>query len=331
MLIKETKCYLLYAAAISMAVAVCCALEASAQYSSTGFSSLPTPTPTVSPVANPVISPVINPVSVPVMPILPPTVVPNLPILPTDLTNPLRILNPSINSGYGQFTKPTLNPGNAVKRLHPDKFPQGKSEQSEDGIIVRAISGSDFERTSPSTVDLTEGALFISVRKPATVGLIHTPHGSVSIGADADVIVRYENGVLRVLNLTGLGENVKVKVHAAEVSATVNGKSFGGPVRNEPIALALKVGHEIVSADRDLTHRDLHPKDGIGRRQYALVESQVLAVNEFSLETALNSCDLIIDLQQKVSGAKERRILGDMTKMAAVLNYMNGAEGFVSP
>ena len=127
-----------------------------------------------------------------------PVNVPNLPILPTDLTNPLRILNPQTN--YGQFTKPTLNPGNAVKRLHPDSFPAGKSEQSEDGIIVRAISGSDYERTSPSTVDLTEGALFISVRKPATVGLIHTPHGSVSIGSDADVIVRYENGVLRVLN-----------------------------------------------------------------------------------------------------------------------------------
>lgn len=326
MLIKDTKSYVLLGA--SLAALLSSVGAAQAQYSSS-FSSLPTPTPSISPVANPVVN--VNPVVSPVIPVLPPMPVnvPNLPILPTDLTNPLRILNPQTN--YGQFTKPTLNPGNAVKRLHPDSFPAGKSEQSEDGIIVRAISGSDYERTSPSTVDLTEGALFISVRKPATVGLIHTPHGSVSIGSDADVIVRYENGVLRVLNLTGLGENVKVKVHAAEVSATVNGQSFGTPVRNEPIALALKVGHEIVSADRELTHRDLHPKDGIGRRQYALVESQVLAVNEFSLETALNGCDLIVDLQQKVSGVKERRILGDMTKMAAVLNYMNGAEGFVSP
>jgi hypothetical protein len=90
------------------------------------------------------------------------------------------------------------------------------------------------------------------------------------------------------------------------------------------------VGHEIVSSDHALTRADLHPHDGIGRRRFGFVESNVLAVSEFSLESVLTSSDFLVDLSQKTSGIKERRIMGDLSKMAAVLNYMNGQQGFVS-
>ncbi len=285
-------------------------------------SSLPTPTYTAPPIVQP--PPVAPQVNFPVFPVSPTLPVRDtLPLIPTDFTRPfMGTPNP--------LSFPTLQPGNAVKKLPEKDFDMPDDSQSDSGIIVKFIKGSDYTRPSPATVDLTEGSLLISVRKPATLALISTPHGTVSIATNSDVIVRYQNGVLRVMNLTGLGESVKVKVHSAEVSATVNGKAYSEPVKNFAITLALKVGHELVSGDRPLTNRDLHPHDGIGRRQFALVEQNVMAVSEFSLESALNGADLLLDLQQATSGVKERRVLSDMAKMASVLNYLHGDGGYTA-
>lgn len=284
--------------------------------------SVPTPTYNPPPVMQP--PPTVPQVNFPIFPVIQTMPVRDtLPLIPTDFTRPFMGTPSPLNF-------PTLQPGNAVKKLSEKDFPSPDDAQSDSGIIVKFIPGSDYTRPSPSTVDLTEGALLISVRKPATLAVISTPHGSVSVATNSDVIVRYQNGVLRVMNLTGLGESVKVKVHSAEVSATVNGKSYSDPVKNFAITLALKVGHELVSADHALTNRDLHPHDGIGRRQFALVEQNVMAVSEFSLESALNGADLLLDLQQATSGVKERRVLNDMAKMASVLNYLHGAGGYTA-
>ncbi len=253
-----------------------------------------------------------------------PVTTPTLPLIPTDFTRPFMGTAPML------FTAPTLPAGNAVKKVDPQNFPVLLQSDSDDGIIVKYLPGTDFSRPGKASVCLTEGAVLVSVRKPAHMALVTTPHGDVSIESEADVVVRYEEGVLRVMNLTGLGERVKIKVHGAEVSARVNGQSYSEPVKNQPVSVALKVGHEVVSADRKLTGRDLHPHDGVGRRQYVFIEADSLAVSEFSLESALSGMDLLVDLQQKVTGVKERRVLGDMAKMASVLNYMNGESGYTA-
>ncbi|MBP9094610.1 hypothetical protein KBI23_26560 [bacterium] len=300
-----------------------------AQPSSFSFPSSP-PTPQSMPVNFPV---------APVMPVLP--VLPvhggrdTVPLIPTDYTNfSMGMFNSSVSM-------PNLNPATAVQKLS-NPFPSlDQLQQDEEGILVRSLENASFTRPSLASVKLESGSILVSVRRPSRLGVISTPQGDVSVSADSDVIVTYNDGLLRVLNLTGHGEAVKVKVHASNVSSKIISSApepkldtkpepSHEPIVSQPVAIAVKVGHEIISSDHALTRADLHPQDGIGRRRFGFVESNVLAVSEFSLESVLTSSDLLVDLSQKTSGIKERRIMGDLSKMAAVLNYMNGQQGFVS-
>jgi len=289
-------------------------------------------TPTYSPPTPQVMAPISPVQAPPVMPVLPvhggrDTV----PLIPTDYTNfSMGMFNSTV-------TMPNLNPAGAVQKLS-GQFPNlDQVKQDEEGILVRSLENARFTRPSLATVKLDSGSILVSVRRPSRLGIINTPQGDVSVSADADVIVTYNDGLLRVLNLTGHGEAVKIKVHASNVSSKIitesqesSKESSHEPIVSQPLAIAVKVGHEIVSSDHALTRADLHPHDGIGRRRFGFVESNVLAVSEFSLESVLTSSDLLVDLSQTTSGVKERRIMGDLSKMAAVLNYMNGQQGFVS-
>jgi hypothetical protein len=299
------------------------------------------PTPQVNPVI-PVVPPSVfqPPVIIPVRDFMPP-------LIPTDYTGPTRFREEiPFPQGPGASNVPT----GGVKKLNPEAFriPEGDA----DGILVKARAKTRFSRPSLKSVQLEDGAVLVSVRKPCDIGLVTTPHASVSIATGADVIVEYREGVLRVFNLTGIGEAVKVQIHATSVSARLASNSAGiGSSEGEEVAiaqqipgkidntdkaaptaftLALKLSHEIVFADRPLEATDLRPADGIARRGTCLLESNLLCVSEFSLESALSSCDMILDLQQAVSGVRERRVLSDMAKMASVLNFVNGSQGFVA-
>ncbi len=85
--------------------------------------------------------------------------------------------------------------------------------------------------------------------------------------------------------------------------------------------IQLAPGFEFVAGDRKLGGADLRPKDGIARRHFKFLEGGHLAVSEFSVDSAIKNNDLIADIRQNTTGVKERRILSDMSKMAAVLNY----------
>jgi hypothetical protein len=247
------------------------------------------------------------------------------PMIPTDFTN-LHM------GGTDPTALPTFNAAGAVQKT--SKFPDLDSvKQDESGILVKKLNQAEFTRPSLASVNLSQGSILVSVRRPARLGIITTPQGDVSVAADADVIIVYNEGVLRVLNLTGPSDSVKLKVHSSGVSAKIVSSEADNshePIVSAPVAVAVKVGHELVSSDHALTRHDLQPHDGIGRRRFAFVETNVLAVSEFSLETVLTSSDLLVDMAQTTDGLRERRIMGDLSKMAAVLNYMNGASGYVA-
>lgn len=305
---------------------------ASAQPSSFSLPSGPSPMPQVMPVYNPTYNQPVTP-AFPVLPVHGGRE--TVPLIPTDYTNfSMGMFNSTVSM-------PNLNPGTAVQKLS-GAFPSlDQLKQDEEGVLVRSLENARFTRPSLASVKLDSGSILVSVRRPSRLGVISTPQGDVSVSADADVIVTYNDGLLRVLNLTGHGEAVKIKIHASNISAKIISSNSRPdqeqakepshePIVSQPVAIAVKVGHEIVSSDHALTRGDLHPHDGIARRRFGFVESNVLAVSEFSLESVLNSSDLLVDLCQKTSGLKERRIMGDLSKMAAVLNYMNGQQGFVT-
>lgn len=255
-------------------------------------------------------------------------------IMPTNVTTPLNILPKDLTSlSMDEVLAPERGSGSAVGllQLPIDTFPRPDALQgSAEWILVRSKAGTAVAKTSDYAFDLKHGSIIVSVRRPSQLAIINTPMGSVSVEANGDVLVSYEDGGLRVMNLDGLGKNVKVKLTPSALTALVNGKQPAEPLKVEPLCFALAAGYEFVAADHKLAQIELRPADGIARRAFAVLEKGTCATCQFSLETVLTSTWLTADIKQNVTGIKERRILSDMAKMAAVLNYVHGTHGFIA-
>jgi len=188
-------------------------------------------------------------------------------------------------------------------------------------LVLPQGANTAWAKISQYAATLKDGQLLVGVRKPSQIGMVVTENASVALfsnaqGADALVTVR--DGVVRIANLDGLGENVKIQL---------NGPAFAElKVRS----FSLKPGFELVASPSPLTRKDLRPIDGIGRRQSQLIGNRHVAISQFSVESAMKSSDLIASIQQKDTGSKEKRTLADMSKMAAVLNQVGGTWGYES-
>jgi hypothetical protein len=233
---------------------------------------------------------------------------PFTPILPTDLTQP-------IESPKADLPAENPNVLSGLQELAEDKFPGLDGAKNPDGIIVAYKQGSDFSRPGNCSVDLVSGEILVSVRRPSRLAQITSKIADASFSSDADVEVRLHDGALRFMNLSGLNQKVLVKVPA-------------GVIGDKSRVFAIRPGYELVVGDHKLTRPELRPSDGYARRFHKTLENGQMAISEISVESILRNSDLIADLKQKDSGSKERRILADMSKMAAVLNHLNGNSGF---
>ncbi len=203
-----------------------------------------------------------------------------------------------------------------IATLSDNQFPNiNELKGPIDGILVKFLPGAQYTQVNPYTVELKEGTVLVSVKKPSIMGVVKVPgFGTLSVSADGDVIVSLIGGVLRVMNLDG-----------KTILCQLNQGPFGGPA--DP-TVQVAYGYELVASEHKITRADMKPKDGIARRHFKVLDNGHMAISEFSVESAINNSELIAELQSKASGAKERRILGDMSKMAAVLNYKSGTHGF---
>jgi hypothetical protein len=195
-------------------------------------------------------------------------------------------------------------------------FPSGeKLKGSEDFLLVIKQNDSDqTTRVSPYVVTLNHGTVLASVRRPSQTGLLHTDVADIAFSANSDSFITFADGLTRIRNVDGMGQALKVKIN--------KGPGTG-------IAMTIAPGYEIVLADRKLTHDDMHPSDGIARRGSHLLTGGCAAVSEYNVEGALQASALVAKMSASdQSDPKSKRIVADMSRMAAVLNQINGMQGF---
>jgi hypothetical protein len=276
-----------------------------------------TPPPAATPAPTP--TPVPTPTPAPVVPLIPqlPNPLPFRPgvVVPTDVTN-------LTYSGAAMNPANLLGPNialNGIQRLDDKSFPRHEPKSDDDGgILVKWRPETIFVRPQNNIVKLTSGEVLISVKAPAKQANLITPIGKVALVANSDILASFEKGIFRVKNVDGCGLKVKIRLD--------NGPMFSV----KPIVVAVAPGYEFTAANHKLTRIEMKPRDGIARRFVKVLEQGQMSIGEFYLAGALASNELLVDLRQSVNGLKERRIIADMSKMAAVLNYQMGTNGFTA-
>ena len=203
-----------------------------------------------------------------------------------------------------------------VNQIQESQFPKASAlSGSPDGLVVKEKAPNSYKRLSDLVVDVVDGEVLVSVRKPSKTAMVNSRFGSIALSADSDILVVQDSKTVRIMNLTGIGRSVKVQLNKGPFSADLK-------------TVTIKPGFELVASSDKLSRSDMRPQDGIARRHFKILEAGRMAISEFSLESVMKANDIIANLRQESSGVKERRILGDMSKMAAVLNHRNGTQGF---
>jgi hypothetical protein len=187
---------------------------------------------------------------------------------------------------------------------------------NSDWILVRGDESSVYQRPTPISAKLESGTILVSVRRPSQFCLVNTPLGVISVHSDGDVLISYIGDKLRVFNLSARGSDLKIKF-ASEV--------LGGGKQQ---AIKVRPGFEIVAATHKLHKTDLRPGDGVARRRFEILANGNIGINEFSAQSVLQNSAVVAAIIQKTNDAKETRILSQMSKMAAVLNHVNGTQGY---
>jgi hypothetical protein len=257
-------------------------------------------------VSSPHLSAIGGPYSQPEPPTPPLPPVPQLPVSPFNPKVPVFVPTDVTNINIGaqpNLSVPALWALSGIQSIPESQFPkESELGGSAEWVLVRARPDASYTKPTSYSVNLQKGDILVTVKKPSNMAMVTTPYGKISIASDGDALITFNDGILRIQNIDGMGKSVLAQVQ---------------PEGTAKSTVQLAPGFEFVAANRKLSRIDLKPKDGIARRH-------------FSVESAIQNSDLIADIRQNTSGVKERRILSDMSKMASVLNYMRGESGFTT-
>jgi hypothetical protein len=191
-----------------------------------------------SPIIPPAPPPVIPQPAAPAPPIAFPTAPPGVfrpPIVvPTDVTSPLISgvpFNPAASSAL-----------NGIQKLQEQSFPRENPKADDpDGILVKWLPDTIYTKPQNNIVKLTSGQILISIKSPARQASLITAFGTIALTANADILASFEDGVLRLKNMDGVGLKVKVKLS--------NGHFAG----QKPIIVSVAPGYEFTASDHVLT------------------------------------------------------------------------------
>jgi hypothetical protein len=271
----------------------------------------PPPPPTFTPPPPP--PPIIPPP--PQMTTPPPPMV-HFPVMPQPQMVPLNQLDVNAQTTMPEPMGQNANALAGIQTLSDSLFPnQEDANGNPEWLLIRQKVGADVQKLSPLSARLNHGQIIASVRRPTRLAFVSTTGVTIALTGDADVMVCAENDAVRVTNLDGRGETVKIKVDAKLISS------------QSDKVLALAPGYELVIANHVLQSSEVRLADGCARRHFKLLEDGKMSVCEICTETVVTSSELVAEMDRQPTD-KEKRVLADMSKMAAVLNYINGTEGF---
>jgi hypothetical protein len=261
--------------------------------------------PVIAPPQPPVVS--TPPPRMPIIPI-PPTRVGNpVPVNPMDLTRQLQV---------GAEIGENANALSGIKTVG-EFASEDRAREGIDTLVVKFTDDSKFKKLATYAVEFESGEILASLHKPSRLGFVSFPLGKIALSADSDITIKKVGDVFHVVNCTGRNEGVKIKLMQGEV----------GDQNDKVIALA--PGYELIVGPHVLKRSDIRIADGCARRHFKMLDSGKIAVCEISTESMLNASAVVTQLNQKEVN-KDGRILGSLSKMAAVLNYVNGTDGFTT-
>lgn len=190
-----------------------------------------------------------------------------------------------------------------------------RCKEGSDSLLVRVTAETVFQKTASYSAKFESGEMLAAARKPTRLAFVDFAYGRIALSPDSDIMIKNVGDVVHIVNFDGRGETVKIKL--AESS---------GSEQNAKV-IALAPGYELVVGNRVLKHHDVRIADGCARRHFKMLDNGKIAVCEISTESVLTRSAVVAELKPQEAD-KERRILADMSKMAAVLNYVNGTNGF---
>lgn len=238
----------------------------------------------------------------------------NNPIFVPPVQTQLDVTKPPVNTPIPASALPSMN--SLIGVVPDNKFLKDGALQGDGkGILVKNLEGADFSKVSPCVVKLDDGSILVGVHKPTETGMVTTPLGDIAVSSNSAAILKFQNGVLRVMNMSACNAHLKARLD----------KDLFSEGKQRIVTIA--PGCELVASDTKLGRSELRPDDGVSRRRCRVLETGQLAVNEFSSESVLQSTGLIAKMANS-NESKERGLFKDLSKMAAVLNYVNGTQGF---
>lgn len=205
---------------------------------------------------------------------------------------------------------PVSGISNSLHGLGSGAYGSGESRQLE----VRVGKDAQFKQTQPGVFELQAGQLLLSSGKrsvPVTVKL-RSGH-QVIVEKNADVLVSVDGDVVRVNNLTGVGNNVKVQL-AADSS-------------EKSTVLSVDAGFEFVAKKFATQPADVRPDDGVARRNTVVADNGKFGISEVHAPTLIRRNDLL----RSVFGAKggsDKKVADNILKVAASIATVRGYDRF---
>lgn len=212
------------------------------------------------------------------------------------------------------FKTPDLNSMRGLNVINAPLIGSSLQNIATQNVLLSGGYNAQFKESSAGNIELSSGKLLVSLPAAKSSVLVNTPVGKVWIGKQANVLVSYQNNVLRIHNLDSIGQNVRLLL---DPSATGQASSV----------LAIRPGFELLASKHSLSLDLLRPADGIARRNQILSENNRVAISEIHLATLIKNEPILNALRN--STASERRIFDRVIKTAAVLDMTRGRAGFI--